>query len=335
MTPQYKRILIAQTAFLGDIVLTTALIRETKKLFPEAEIDFLTAPRTVNLVSGNPHLNEIVVFDKHNRKYRNFMKLVPIMRKKKYDLAIIPHSYLTTNLLVLLAGIPNRCGFNRRISRFLLTKRVEYGKGHVSKRILRLLSPFTKEELNSETELFYTPQQEEKALKYLPDKEKTIAIAPGSVWNTKRWLKEYFTELCRLLSQKGFKLVLIGSSQEKELAEEIVKISQADAIDACGKLTLLESTALLAKVKLLVCNDSAPLHLANAVNTPVFAMFGPTVKEFGFYPYRKHDHIFEKEMACRPCGLHGSSKCPLGHHKCMKDIKPEEVFAAIMDYIEK
>lgn len=328
----YKRILIAQTAFLGDIVLTTALIRETRKLFPNAEIDFLTAPRTVNLVKNDPHLREVVVFDKHNHKYRNFLKLIPELRKKNYDLAIIPHSYLTTNLLVLLAGIKERVGFNRRISRFLLTQRIEYGTGHVSQRILNLLKAFTNEKLSPETELHYTQQEKEKALKFLPEGEKIIAIAPGSVWATKRWPLEYFTELSGLLVKSGYQIVLIGSSQENELAEKIIADADIKAVNACGKLSLMESCALIDAVDLLVCNDSAPLHLANAVETPVFAMFGPTVKDFGFYPYRESDHLFEIDLKCRPCGLHGGNKCPLGHHNCMRKITPEIVHKEIITF---
>ncbi|MCF7918577.1 MAG: lipopolysaccharide heptosyltransferase II [Candidatus Cloacimonetes bacterium] len=327
---EYKRILIAHTAFLGDIILATPLIRETRKLFPKAKIDFLTTPRTYELVKNNPHLDEVILFDKYHQKLYNFLKMVPRLISKKYDLAITPHSHLTTNFLLLFSNIPERIGFDRYHSRVLLTTKVKYpSEGHVTDRILHLLSPICSDKLDNRTELFLTKADYEAAENFLEKDKKPVLIAPGSVWATKRWKKEYFGILTRYLAEAGFSLIFIGSRADRFLATQIIEISGVNAYNSCGELKITESAALISRSKLLISNDSGPLHLANAVNTPVYAFFGPTVESFGYYPNRENDQVLEMELACRPCGMHGSRQCPLQHHNCMELIKPEAVFETI------
>lgn len=328
----YKRILLLHTAFLGDIVLATALIRETRRLFPEAAIDFVTTPRTSELLENNPHIDNLIIFDKHDHKLRNFARLLPRLWKNRYEVAITPHSHLTTNFLMLFAGIKERIGFDRYRSRRMLTTRIEYIKqGHVSARMLELLKPFSNEKLCSETELFVSPAQREKAKEWLLPDRKPILLAPGSVWATKRLPEKHFCTILRLLSEAGYDLIFIGSKAEHELAERIITNSGAIARNSCGKLSIMESTALISASQLLLTNDSGPLHLANAVKTPVYAFFGPTVKEFGYYPYREQDRIFEVDLDCRPCGMHGSCTCPLGHHNCLQLINPQIVVDTVRE----
>lgn len=331
----YKRILLLHTAFLGDIVLASALIRETRLTFPHAMIDFMTSPRTYDIIKNNPHLDEVIIFDKHHKKLWNFAKLIPVLRRKKYELAITPHSHLTTNFLMLFAGIRQRVGFNRYRSRRMLTVKVEYKKeGHVAERLLNLLHPFTSKILSSETELFITEKESDAAEGWLLKGRTPVLIAPGSVWKTKRLPRRHYTSLAKMLTEAGYDLVFIGSKAEYELAERIISDSGAAARNSCGKLSIMESAALIQKSKLLLTNDSGPLHLANAVKTPVYAFFGPTVKEFGYYPYRSGDKVFEVELECRPCGMHGSKECPLQHHKCLNLIDPQVVFQAITEHFQ-
>lgn len=327
---KFKRILLLHTAFLGDIVLATALIRETRRTFPQAKIDFLTTPRTYDLIKHNPHLDDVILFDKHHQKLRNFARLLPKLWKKNYDLAITPHSHLTTNFLMLFAGIKQRVGFDRYRSRRLLTTRVVYPKtGHVAARYLSLLKPFTDQKLDSETELFLIPPDIEAAKKWLIPGKKPILIAPGSVWQTKKLPKEHYSSISKLLVAAGYDLIFIGSKNEHALSDWIINDSKVPARNSCGKLKIMESAALISSAKLLITNDSGPLHLANAVNTPVYAFFGPTIKEFGYFPYRPDDKVFEVKLNCRPCGMHGNMKCPLEHHNCLKLIQPTEVVEEI------
>lgn len=337
-----KRILIVQTAFIGDVILVTPLLRETRKLFPNSIIDVLVASGNQSILKNNPHLNNILVTDK--KKIGSYFTILKSLRKKKYDVAITPHRSARTLTILFFAGIKVRIGFNQDIYRHLLNCQLKHPKGvHKAKKNLELLSPFIndkypklklvdvhirKEYLNWYSELFPSQNDYDLSTKYLQS-GRNIALAPGSVWNTKKWSKNNYSILAKLLKEQGFNVVFIGSNAERDLAQEIITKAGIEATNSCGKLTILQSAALISQCKALVCNDSGALHIGNAVNTQVFAFFGPTVQKYGYYPYRSHDYVFEVELDCRPCGMHGHKQCPLGHHNCMKLITPTTVFEVI------
>ncbi len=325
------KILIIHTAFLGDVILITPLIRATKILFPNSEIDVLVIPQTQDVLKQNPHINEILVFDKRKHKIVNFIKTLSILRKKHYDIALLPHSSMTTSFLVFFSHIKTRVGFKRWLSSLLLTHRVQFRKQvHRIQKNLDLLTPFSTEVFDIQTELFPDADDFEKAdilLSGLDQAKKKIAFAPGSVWHTKRWLETYYQELAKNLTEAGFSIILVGSPEEMDLCDRIKP--ESDAINIAGHTTVLESAAILQKCDLLISNDCGAVHIANAMKTDVFAIFGPTVKQYGFFPNRERDIVFEVNIPCRPCSLHGGQKCPQGHHNCMKLIKPEEIFQKI------
>ncbi len=338
------KILIIQTAFIGDVILITPLIRETRKIFPSAIIDVLVTSGNQAILNNNPHINEILITDK--KKVLDYVKTLFMLRKKAYDMALTPHRSARTLTLLFLSHIKVRIGFNRDLYRHLLTCRLLHPKSvHKAEKNLGLLIPFltddypdlkalseilTDNQLNWYSELFPTKNDYEVSSKFLYSGI-NVAIAPGSVWNTKRWSKENYITLSKLLKEKGYNLVFIGSKSEEELAQEIIDNAGIEAINSCGSLSILQSAALISQCDALVCNDSGALHIGNAVNTPVFAFFGPTVQRYGYYPYRKHDYVFEIDLECRPCGMHGHKKCPLGHHNCMKLLNPELVFRTIKE----
>ena len=155
--------------------------------------------------------------------------------------------------------------------------------------------------------------------------EPLIALAPGSVWATKRWPQ--YARLAHELRQAG-RIVVVGASADHVLAEEIMSATEGRAIDATGRLSLLASAELIGRASLLVSNDSLPLHLASAMNTPTIAIFGPTVPAFGFGPLAEHSVVVGMDsLACRPCDRHGPRRCPLGHWRCMREIMAEDVAA--------
>ncbi len=337
---EFQRILIVQTAYLGDTILVTPLIRATRQVFPQAQIDVLVIPQTAGALQNNPHLNRIVMFDKRRNKRAAFVHTLRELKAARYDLAITPHSSFTTGLLLKMAGIPRRVGFDRSPVKFFLTERVPQPKtGHTIEKNLALLRPFSSQTFSMQTELFPTPAQKEKAQKLLqplPSDRPKIAIAPGSVWPTKRWPQEYYRDLVRALKAQ-FSFVFIGSKDERALCSRIVSEAQPEhAVNVAGELSLLESAAAIAQCDLMVCNDSGALHLANAMQTDVFAFFGPTVKEFGFYPFRPNDFVFEvPDLYCRPCGKHGHKKCPEGHFRCMREITPSMVVQKILRHFSR
>lgn len=153
-------------------------------------------------------------------------------------------------------------------------------------------------------------------------------MAPGSIWFTKQWSRDGYRKLIRLLSQVGVQTVLVGGKEDFELCRMIQ--TGSEAINIAGRLNLLESASVIQKTDLIVTNDSAPLHIGNAVKTDVVAIFGPTVQHFGFYPFRKNDQVIEVNLDCRPCGWHGGRRCPLKHHHCMQWITSDMVFEAVM-----
>lgn len=332
--PEYKQILIIQTAFLGDVILITPLIKATAQLFPGARIDALVLPQTKSILENNPHLSQILTFEKRSKKWKAFWKTVRAVRKNRYDLAISPHSSITTAYLMLLSGVKERLGFDRwHAARYLTLKVPHLQNCHKIKKNLHLLSVFSTETFSMETELFPAKADIEKYGNFfstLNFKDRpVIALAPGSIWFTKRWPKNHYIELTKMLEKSQFNLIFIGGPEEADLASEIIKESNASALNFAGNTSPLESAAILKNCDLLICNDSGAMHIANAVQTEVIAFFGPTVQSIGYFPYRAHDIVMELEMKCRPCGSHGGAECPLLHHKCMTDITPQMVFKQI------
>ena len=329
-----KRILIIQTAFIGDVILITPLIRETKKVFPNALLDVMVIPQAANLLENNPYVNTVIKFDKRKSKLFSFFRTLTLLKNNKYDIAISPHSSFTSALLMLLSGIKFRVGFARWTSQNFLTHRLPHLKKTLKiKKNLHLLSIFTDEELSIQTELFPTQEMFTKADNYLKQLcnslRKVIAVAPGSNWFTKRWPAEYYEELVAKLNNKNYGIIFIGSDIEREICENIKPNN--NFINLAGELNLLESAALIKKCDLMICNDSGAMHLANAVNTDVFVFFGPTVQSIGYPPIGNNDHVFEIDLECRPCSSHGTKECPLKHHNCMKFIEAETVFRKVQE----
>jgi lipopolysaccharide heptosyltransferase II len=332
--PTINKILVVQTAFIGDVILITPLIREIKKLFPQSLVDVMVIPQASNLLENNPHINNIVKFDKRRKKTKAFIQSLKLLKKGKYDLAVSPHSSITTALLMLLARIPIRVGFARWSSQILLTHKLQHLKKTLKiKKNLHLLSPFSDEEFSIQTELFPTKDMFGKAENLLSpidhNSKKIIAIAPGSNWFTKRWPIGSYNKLVKMLNEFGYGIVFIGSSEESEICEDIKP--KNNFINTSGKLSLLESAAIISKCDLMICNDSGAMHLANAVNTDVFVFFGPTVKSIGYPPIGNNDIVFEIDLECRPCSSHGTKVCPLGHHNCMHFIQSEFVFEKVQE----
>ncbi len=324
--------MIIHTAFIGDVILITPLIKQTKKIFPNSKIDVLLIPQTRSILCNNPNINEILTFDKQNNKIKNLWKTISILKKRNYNLAFLPHSSLTTALLIYLSGIKTRIGFDRWLAAKFLTHKISFQQGkHRAEKNLDLLKPFTKIKPDFQTELYPTIKHKNRVAEILAevnsDKPK-IALAPGSVWKTKCWLESYYKTLAEKLSEAGFTIIMIGSKDEQDLCKRI--LPQENAVNLAGKTTILESAAVLEKCDLLVCNDSGALHLANAVKTDVFAIFGPTVKDIGYFPFRRIDLVFEVDLDCRPCGSHGGMKCHLDHHNCMKLIEPKMILDKIL-----
>lgn len=338
-----KRILLVQTAFIGDVILITPLIRALKELYPDSVIDCMVVPGTASLLANNPYLSDVIQYDKHGKS--SIFNNIKTLKAAGYDMAISPHSSFRTHLILFLSRIPRRLGYARGfLNSYLLTDGVPHPKGiHKIQKNLSLLKPLTNRSFSMQTDLFPSETDIEAAkllLDELGHQEKPrVAMAPGSIWNTKCWPLEYYKKLALMLLKHKCSIVLIGSKDDFGKCSEIethCKNSVPDAaiINTAGRSGLLCSAELIGKSEFLVCNDSGALHIANAMKTKVFAFFGPTVQRIGYYPFREGDKVFEIELDCRPCGSHGSYKCPLGHHNCMRRLLPEQILPSLLEQLK-
>jgi heptosyltransferase-2 len=154
-------------------------------------------------------------------------------------------------------------------------------------------------------------------------------MAPGAAHATKRWPAEYWIELARRITPTGADVAVLGGPDDAEPARRITALAGAHVSNLAGALNLQETGAVIRRAEVLISGDTGVMHMATGVGTPVVALFGPTVRQFGFSPYRSPSGIVELDLGCRPCSAHGSARCPLGHHRCMKQMVPDLVFATL------
>lgn len=319
------------------MILTTPLIA---RLATEGAVDVVSTPAASGLLANNPAVREVIVYDKRgaDRGIAGFTKLAKALRRRRYDSAFLAQGSVRSGALTWAARIPERVGFATSAGRALYTTRVVSPPSqHHAARLLSLGNRGSHaEDAGRPRPRLYPGATERGAVDALlgevrPD-EPLIALAPGSVWATKRW--PYYADLARSLAPDT-RVVIVGSDADRALADEIVRATDGRGIDATGRLSLLASAELIGRTRLLVTNDSAPLHLASAMNTPTVAVFGPTVPAFGFGPLADRAVVAEHlSLDCRPCDRHGPQRCPLGHWRCMREITSGDVAAlarAILD----
>lgn len=321
---------MVQTAFLGDVVLTTPLLRALAAR--HGPVDVVTTPAAAPLLDTHPAVRQVIRYDKRgaDRGLAGLAALAHRLREAHYEVAYVPHRSLRSALLVRWAGVPRRVGFRDGWRSLYTESRRRPAGAHEVDRLLALaLDP----QAIRTPSIGLTPADHEAAAAFVEGEglgSEVVALAPGSIWGTKRW--PHFTALASRLTAHHA-IAVIGGGNDDELAGTIVasvRASGGRAASGCGKLTLRESAALLARCRLLVTNDSAPLHFAQAVGTPTVAVFGPTLPSFGFGPLHPGDRVVElPDLTCRPCSRHGPDDCPLGHHRCMRDLPVERVIAAI------
>lgn len=331
------KILIIHTAFIGDIVLSTPLLKKIKDIYPKSELFYLTTPQGSEILKNNPHIEKIIKYDKRgkNSGLKNLIKLGLELRKENFDLAIVPHRYLRSSLLSWVSGARERIGYKGSAGSFLFNKKIAYDKKkHEVEKLLSFIGENnSKRDSEYKIELYPGEEEKKKIKKILKGLEvqKIMAIAPGSKWFTKKWPVEYFNTVIKSLTEEGIFCVIVGGQEEKLLN---LKLNDK-CLDLRGETTLLELAELLSKCRGVITNDSSPIHIASAYeNCFIFAIFGPTIKEFGFFPWSKKNYVFEKKLSCKPCSIHGGNKCPKGHFKCMLDIKPEEVIKKVREILQ-
>lgn len=311
-----QKILVLQTAFIGDVILATALVEQLHAVFPQARIDFLLRKGNEGLLKGHPYIGQVLIWDKQSRKYPGLFRLWRQIRSERYDLVVNSQRFLATGFLTAFSGATHRVGFDKNPLSLFFTHRFPHIIGqsvHEVKRNLSLLSPWVPEPF-AKPRLY--PRQEDR--ENVPPLGSYICLAPTSVWFTKQWPPERWINLIDRLPRE-LAVYLMGGPSDREACEQIRQASTHPGVEnKAGELGLLASAAWMEGARMNYVNDSAPLHLASAMNAPVVAVFCSTIPAFGFGPLSDRAWVAETDepLTCRPCGLHGKRTCPEGHFSC-------------------
>ena len=326
-----KNVLVIQTAFIGDAILGTALLQHLHTTFPESQIDYLVRDGNQSLFTNHPFLRKVLVWDKKNSKYAGLLSVLKLVRNQKYDAVYNIQRFAASGFITALSGAKQTIGYSNNPLSFMFTKSVKhrFGRGfesvHEVDRVLDLV------EANSARTLpkLFPSEQDQKKTETLKDGA-YITIAPASVWFTKQVPIQKWVELINQVPEST-KVYLIGAKSDEGLADEVAKASSRPTVNLAGKLKLLETAALLKDSVMNYANDSAPIHLASAVNAPMCEVFCSTVPEFGFTPLSDKAFIVqtEEKMNCRPCGMHGKAACPKGHFNCANSIDVNQMISAL------
>ncbi|UCE66850.1 MAG: lipopolysaccharide heptosyltransferase II [Candidatus Zixiibacteriota bacterium] len=325
-----KKIIVIQTAFPGDVILATPVFEALKDMAPGCFLAAVIRPESYPLLKDNPHIDDILIYNKYGNE-RGLKGIIRISRLiRDYDWAVIIQRYLRSALIAYLAGIKRRTGFGSSGFRFLYTEKKPYHENRHE--VLRCLDLTGVAEAGKyRPRIFIMDKARKKTDKLLSDsgiRNSFAVVAPGSVWATKRY--PHFAELIDLVKEEfGLEVILLGGADDIEVSKSVVNNSRHKPFDLTGKTDLLVSAGIISRSRITFTNDSAPAHMAAAVETPVVAIFGPTIPEFGFSPYSEKTRVVDNgKLYCRPCSRHGSKKCPQRHFRCMMDLLPEKVIKA-------
>lgn len=342
-----KRVAVLQTALLGDAVLTIPLLRAAAERFKPDHLVIITKPELAFVFEkeGFPVIKD----DKHGvgAGPLGFWRLARRLRAERFDAAVVPHRSLRSAALAWAAGIPLRAGFDNSTGRAFFNRVARFDHAeHDSERNQRLLdavpAPAHGTADDGEFRLRLRAEDRRRGVEQWrafgadPEREFIVGLAPGASRVTKKWLPERFAETARRLRAAGRnrRIALIGGPGERALCAEVAAAVGGDVLDLSGKSRLEDLPGLLAGLKLFVTNDSGPMHIAYGVGVPTVAVFGPTIKEFGFYPKGRRSRLVETDgLPCRPCGLHGTKTCPEGHFLCMRLVTVEQVLAACSEVL--
>jgi len=335
-----NKVLIIQTAFLGDVITATPLVTAVRKMYPGTEIHFLTTPAGSEIISGLPGLDSVIAFDKRGAEsgVKGLLKKARELKEMEFDIAICAHRSFRTAALLALAGIKRRIGFATSAFPWLFQERVPRDpERHEVERNLALLGPLGGPPNGFKARLNLAdpgaPPDEITA----SNGKKRVALCPGSVWPTKRWSADGFAIVADgIRRETGAEVYLLGSGQDQEAAAEVEELAEQPLYNLVGRTSLKQWVSAIAGMDLVVTNDSSPTHVACALGVPVVTVFGPTTTSQGFAPWSDRSSVVEEEgLPCRPCGEHGSAYCPEGHFKCMELIDPARVLESALLLMEE
>lgn len=322
-----KSFLVIQTAFIGDVILATALVEKLHKVYPEAAIDFLLRKGNESLLIGHPYLREVLVWDKKQGKIRNLFRMVGRVRNNNYDVVINTHRYASSGLITAFSGASEKIGFKKNPWSFTFTRSLQHDFGtnvHEIDRNQKLIESLT-DSIHELPRLYPSVQDFERVKKFQTGRY--LCVAPTSVWFTKQFPAAQWTDFIKSTINKVDHVYLLGAPTDKSVCDSIREVANDRVVTLAGQLSFLESAALMQGATMNFVNDSAPMHLASAMNAPVTAVYCSTIPAFGFGPLSTQSFIVQtsEKLSCRPCGSHGYKACPQGHFKCATTISTQSL----------
>lgn len=346
-----EKILVIQTAFIGDAVLTLPMLKRLKDLYPDSTIDVVTTPAASGIFRANPYTYKVYSYDKKgkDRSLARLVKFAGEIKREGYTRIYSPHRSFRTSMLVLLSGVKETYGFSNASFHQVYKNVVFYNSVHHE--VQRNLELIDGGALPSDwrilPEIVASREEKIKVSEFLgridgPDRidgaldaksarmVNYAAVAPGSVWMTKRYPKEKFLEVINYLLSRSFKVLIIGGKDDAEYCAEIAAAYSENVISSAGEFSIVETTELLRYCRVLVSNDSAPAHFGMCADIPVVTIYCSTVADFGFYPYNENGtYVSYDDLACKPCGIHGRRECPIKTFDCAYKLELKTITAAI------
>lgn len=332
-----QKILVIQTAFIGDVVLATALLESLHQENPNKAISILVRKGNEALFKAHPFLDQVLVWDKQQNKYGHWLQLLFAIRKNKFDAVVNVQRYAATGLWTALSGAKMKIGFDKNPFAFLFSHPIAHqsvGNGlHEIERNHALLAPIGI--LPKAKPALYPSNEDEKMVKSY-QAQPYLCMAPASVWFTKQFPMHQWVNLLQTIPIDS-PIYLLGGPGDKALNDQIIQqLQKPNLVNMAGRLSFLASAALQKNAVLNYVNDSAPMHFASAVNAPVAAIYCSTIPDFGYGPLSDTSFIIETKQAlpCRPCGLHGKKQCPLGHFNCAESIELEQIYLPLQEVLQ-
>jgi heptosyltransferase-2 len=331
------RILFIQTAFIGDAILTLPALQKLKEISTNCKIDVMCIPESREIFKASPYVDDVIVLDKKgiHKSLFSTLRFAYKLKTENYKRLYSAHRSFRTSLIVLFLGVKESVGFNSSSLKHVYKNLIKYSlSNHEVQRNLDLIGfNYNSENWRIIPEIVSDESINNKVSSYLKDNKINIdyiAIAPGSIWETKKYPNKYFEEIINYLIERKNQIILIGGPKDKELCTSLAKQKLSYIFDASGIFSIVGSIELLRHAKLLISNDSAPTHMGMAADIKVLTIYCSTVSDFGFYPYNsKSQFISFDELDCKPCGIHGHKKCPIKTFACGEKLEPRTIIKTL------
>ena len=336
-----NKILFIQTAFIGDAILSLPALQKLKEIYPNYSVDVLCIPESEEIFKSSPSVNNVIVLDKKgvHKSLLSSIKFAQSIRKNGYAKLYSSHRSFRTSFIVLVLGIKESFGFDNSALKFVYKNLVKYNlSNHEVQRNLDLIGfDYNADSWRIKPVIVSSELTRNKVSSYFKENNinnNFIAIAPGSIWETKKYPQKYFEELISYLIEKKNQIILIGGIKDKELCASLIKDNPDNVFNASGLFSIVESIELLRHAKLLVSNDSAPTHMGMTADIKVLTIYCSTVAAFGFYPYNFASRFISyDDLDCKPCGIHGYNNCPIKTFDCGLKLVPKTIIKTMEEML--